>query len=175
MTRCRVPPQHGSTGDTAAAGRAVRLGSVQAVDPLLAELIDSLVTTPAIVTDEHFKVIGSNALARAVSPSLAVGVDLAEATFVNRSAHRTLADWDLVSARMAELLREAAGEIGGLPPSHALAVRMDHPEVGMLEITYELMRLSGTAQSVIMGHTEPGSASEQRLFALAAHLHSDEN
>jgi len=172
---------------------------MQAIDPLLAELIESLPTTPAIVTNEHFDVLASNALARAVSPSLNAGVNLAEATFVNLSAHRTLADWDQVSTRMIELLHEAthastrqsdpdpgrlsslraelalhsaefakAWSAGTLPSSHALEVKMEHPDVGVLEITYELMRLPDTRQIVVMGHTVPGSESEQRLFRLAA-------
>ncbi|NQX36437.1 hypothetical protein [Herbiconiux sp. VKM Ac-2851] len=162
------------------------------LDPLLAELIESLPTTPAIVADERFDVVASNALARAVSPSLAVGVNLAEATFVNLSAHRTLPQWDEVSTRMVELLKEAAdsehlatlrAELarhsaefaiawreGTLPSSYALDVTMDHPDVGRLDITYELLRLPDTRQIVVMGHTVPGSESEQRLFELAARV-----
>ena len=172
---------------------------MQPVDPLLAELIESLPTTPAVVTNERFDVIASNALARAVSPSLTVGVNLAEATFVNLSAHRTLPQWNEVSARMVELLKEAAADPdraghdaerfatlraeltlhseefaiawreGTLPSSYALDVTMDHPDVGRLELTYELLRLPDTRQLVVMGHTVPGSESEQRLFRLAAH------
>jgi len=172
---------------------------MQHVDPLVAELIDSLPTTPAVVTNERFDVIASNALARAVSPSLTAGVNLAEATFVNLSARETLPRWSEVSVRMIELLKEAvadpapvgpdaerfaelraeltlrstAFEIawrnGTLPSSHALDVSMDHPHVGRLEITYELLRLPDSRQLVVMGHTVPGSESEQRLFWLAAH------
>lgn len=175
---------------------------MQPVDPLLAELIESLLTTPAVVTNERFDVIASNALARAVSPSLAVGVNLAEATFDNLSAHRTLPQWNEVSVRMVELLKEAAADAdrtgpdaerfamlraeltlhseefaiawrdGTLPSSYALNVTMDHPDVGRLDITYELLRLSDTKQLVVMGHTVPGSESEQRLFRLAAHDHT---
>src|SRR4051812_28810713 len=161
----------------------VRLGGMAAVDPLLAELIESLPTTPAVVTNEHFDVIASNALARAVSPSLTAGVNLAQATFANVSAHQTLPSWNEVSARMVELLKEAADaerpgagsarfaalraelaarstefasawKEGTTPDSYALEVSMDHPEVGRLDITYELLRLSGARQIVVMGHTE---------------------
>jgi hypothetical protein len=164
---------------------------MQPVDPLLAELIESLPTTPAVVTNERFDVIASNALARAVSPSLMVGVNLAKATFVNLSAHRTLPQWNEVSIRMVELLKEAteahlsqvgrdpdarqlatlraelslhsaefskAWSEGTLPGSYALTVAMDHPDV----------RVPDARQIVVMGHTVPGSESEQRLFRLAA-------
>ena len=172
---------------------------MQPVDPLVAELIDSLPTTPAVVTNERFDVIASNAVARAVSPSLTAGVNLAEATFVNLSARETLPRWSEVSVRMIELLKEAVADPdraghnaerftelraeltlrstdfaiawrnGTLPSSYALDVSMDHPDVGRLDITYELLRLPDSRQLVVMGHTVPGSESEQRLFWLAAH------
>lgn len=174
---------------------------MQPLDPLLAELIESLPTTPAVVADEAFHVLASNALARAVSPSLTAGVNLAEATFVNLSAHRTLPRWEEVSIRMVELLKEAtectsertdagaeqlatlraelaehsaefstAWQDGTLPSSYALEVSMDHPDVGRLEITYEVLRLTDSRQIVVMGHTVPGSESEKRLFQLAARI-----
>jgi hypothetical protein len=168
---------------------------VDSVDALLAELVETLPTTPAVVVNDRWDVLASNALARAISPSLAVGVNLAEATFVNLSAHRTLPQWKDVSARMVGLLKEtisASGDgdsraerlraelarrsadfsrawsDGAVPDEYALDVTMDHPVVGRIAITYELLRVTDAAQTLIMGHAEPGSVSERRLFELAA-------
>jgi hypothetical protein len=168
---------------------------MDSVDLLLAELLDSVPTTPAVIVNERWDVIASNALARAVSPSFRVGVNLAEATFVNDSAHQTLPQWGDVSDRMVGLLKEAidtstddesrvetlraalaersadfarAWSEGTTPSEYALAVPMDHPDVGRIEITYEILRVADSTQTLVMGHVEPGSTSEQRLFELAA-------
>jgi hypothetical protein len=170
---------------------------MDSVDLLLAELLDSVPTTPAVVVNARWDVIASNALARAISPSFQVGVNLAEATFVNSSAHQTLPQWGYVSQRMVGLLKEALDESadddsrveklraaltersddfarawsqGSTPVGYALAVPMDHPEVGRIEITYEVLRVPDSTQTLVMGHVEPGSSSEQRLFELAARI-----
>ncbi|SFR66749.1 hypothetical protein SAMN05428970_0091 [Agromyces sp. CF514] len=167
------------------------------IAPLLAELVAALPTTPAIVVDGRWDVIASNALAQAVSPSLTAGVNLAEATFDNLSAHRTLPQWQDVSARMAGLLKESVSAAGDarsraeglradlagrsadfarawndatVPAEYALEVTMDHPDVGRIEITYELLRVPDADQTLILGHVAPGSLSERRLYELAAHL-----
>lgn len=172
------------------------------IDPLLAELLDSLASTPAVVVNERWDVLASNGIARAISPSLRVGVNLAEATFVGLSARRTLPAWGEVAARMAALLREAfeapstsphgdnaasvadlrdrlsrrssefavAWGEGETPGDYALEVTMDHPEVGRLEITYEVLRVPGAAQTLVIGHAVPGSPTELRLLDLAERM-----
>lgn len=169
---------------------------MESIDPLLAELIESLPVTPAVLVNPRWDVLASNALAVAISPSLAVGVNLAEATFVGLSARRTLPDWQDVSAQMVGLLRTASREPGGPDRLEALldelarrspdfraawtagdssarsatGVTMDHPEVGRLEMRFELMRVPDVGQTLVLGHVAKGSSSEQRLFELAARI-----
>jgi hypothetical protein len=170
---------------------------MDSVDLLLAELLEAVPTTPAVVVNQRWDVIASNAVARAVSRSFSVGVNLAEATFIDGSAHETLPRWEKVSERMVGLLKEAIDESEAgdsrvdvlraalversadfervwneyQPPiEYALTIPMDHPEVGRIEITYELLRVPHSTQTLVMGHVEPGSTSEQRLFELAARI-----
>ncbi|TXK19319.1 hypothetical protein [Homoserinibacter sp. GY 40078] len=162
---------------------------------MLAELVESLTTTPAVVVNGSWDVIASNVLARAISPSFTVGTNLASALFDNERARRTLPRWGEVSARMVSLLKEAhhdsspddtridrlrtelerrseefrrAWSEGVLPDDYALHVPMDHPEVGRLTITYEVMRVPDSDSSLVIGHAEPGSTSEKRLFELVS-------
>ncbi|MDM4761602.1 hypothetical protein QT381_01085 [Galbitalea sp. SE-J8] len=170
------------------------------VDSLLAELVESLPTTPAVLVNARWDVIASNPVARAVSPRLAVGVNLAEATFIDESARRTLPEWREVSRRMVALLKHQleqtdAGDprVHGLrndlarrsddfsrawhdddrPDAFAVDIVMDHPDVGRMELGYELLRVPGTDQTLVLGHAAPGSDSERRLFELVARLDAD--
>ncbi|WP_062464839.1 MmyB family transcriptional regulator [Demequina soli] len=143
---------------------------MEQVDALLAEFVESLALTPAAVVDARWDVVASNALARAVSPSLAVGTNLAEATLLGGSARRTLREWDVVATRMADLLARPLSRDDDTTPLHGLTVAMEHPEVGRLDLTYELLRVTGAEQTVILGHAAVASESERRLLTLAARL-----
>ncbi|WP_062291970.1 MmyB family transcriptional regulator [Demequina phytophila] len=163
------------------------------IDALLAEFVESLPATPAAVVDHRWDVVASNAVARAVSPHFTVGRNLAAATFLAESARRTLPEWGQVADRMAGLLAQPlalseaavsdAGrlreelarrgvELAAAPPElpatgHALTVTMEHPVVGRMVLTYELLRVTGADQTVILAHAERGTASEERLLRLA--------
>ncbi|TFC01033.1 hypothetical protein E3O42_11180 [Cryobacterium adonitolivorans] len=163
------------------------------VDHLVVEMIESLPTTPAFVADEKFEVLSSNRLALAISPSFRVGTNLARATFQDPSAHDTLPQWSDAASQLVAILKRTAasaapapgleellGELSSrsaqfsvawasesIPIDYEFVLVMDHPQVGLLEITFQHLRLPDSTQTLVLGHVAPGSKSERRLFALA--------
>ncbi len=168
---------------------------MEAVDPLVVELIESLATTPAFVANEQSVVLASNSIARAVTPTFTVGTNLARATFVDPVARAVLPRWQDASDHMVARLKETIGagsdarrdleelvaELSsrsaefsdawaseGTELEYVVALAIDHPQVGLIDITYRSLQLPAGGQTLVLGHVEPGSASEARLFQLAA-------
>ena len=54
-------------------------------------------------------------------------------------------------------------------PSAAARTRLEHPQVGPLELSYEKLPIPDTdRQTLAVYHAEPGSASAQKLALLAS-------
>jgi len=69
------------------------------------ELIDSWSHTPAVLVDRHLEVLSSNPLARALSESFLVGMNLARFTFLHPDVVRTADCWEETAAQVAAMLR----------------------------------------------------------------------
>jgi hypothetical protein len=125
------------------------------------------------------------------------GVNLARFHFLDAAAHDFFCDWDgAANATVALLraeagrypndsgLRELVGELSTVSAEfrtrwaahnvrvhHGGSKRLQHPEVGVLELTYQSLDLPTSDQAVLdltIFTAEPGTASEDRLKLLAA-------
>ncbi|GII58309.1 transcriptional regulator [Planotetraspora thailandica] len=162
------------------------------------QLIMSWPTTPAFVQGRHMDVLCSNQLATALSPIYARGVNQVRAVFLDPAVRALHRDWDRVTAAVVAGLRaRVAGEAGAeasdprvaelvgelsvsserfrrlwarqdAKPTSTGLCRLDHPQVGLIELRYEKLAVSGTdGQVLVVYHAEPGSDSEQALVLLS--------
>ncbi|MFI1564425.1 helix-turn-helix domain-containing protein [Streptomyces sp. NPDC020490] len=158
-------------------------------------LISTWPLTPAYVHGTYMDVLAANPLAVALSPFNAPGHNSILAAFLEPELRALHADWEEMTARIVPYLRSVAGpdiddprlvEIVG-----ELSVRSDrfrklwarqdvkhkatgtsrlqHPQVGALELHYEKLLIPGTrGQTLVTYHARPGSDSEDRLRLLAS-------
>ncbi|CAN5497921.1 hypothetical protein BH11ACT8_BH11ACT8_00300 [soil metagenome] len=140
-------------------------------------------------------VLGSNRLARALSPSFKAGVNVLEAAFLDPGTRVLYEDWDLVAAEAVAGLRASAGarindprlrelvdHLSGSSDDFArLWARHDvlpkvggtrlirHPLVGLMELRHEKLAVSGSGgQVLVLHHAEPGTSSAEAFARLAA-------
>jgi transcriptional regulator with XRE-family HTH domain len=166
------------------------------VSPSVQSLIDNWTTTPALVQGRLMTVLAANAMAVALSPFFAPGVNPLRAAFLEPEMREFYRDWDEMTAKTVAYLRSIIGAgvddprlaelIGELSLSserfRTLWARRDvrlrtsgvtgllHPQVGPLDLHYEKLALPGAPdQMLITYHAEPGSPSYERL-QLLAHL-----
>ncbi|XVU27761.1 hypothetical protein ACQPZJ_12180 [Actinoplanes sp. CA-054009] len=151
----------------------------------------------AFVRNGRTDVIAGNSLARALfAPLFGSSPNLARYIFLDPGARGFFVDWDAAGAATAALLRaEAArepgdralrdliGELSTLSPEfrahwaahdvlirHDGVKRLDHPEAGRLELTFQDLDLplpGPAVHNLIIYTAEPGTASEDRLELLA--------
>ena len=179
--------------------RPVRATRRRAVRPEKASasvqnLIDNWTTTPALVHGRFMQTLAANAMAVALSPMFAPGVNTLRAAFLEPEMRDLYRDWDDMTAKAVAYLRSIVGGeddprlvelIGELSLRserfRTLWARQDvrrktsgvsrlrHPQVGDLDLHYEKLALPGTAgQMLVTYHAEPGSPSYERLQLLAS-------
>ena len=173
---------------------------MEKVDPLIVELLDSWPTIPAFVRSESLDVLASNELARALSPSFEVGVNLARFTFLDSLVQDGSARGDDVSGHVVSFLRaltqrdpddraihSLVGELAAQsdefartwaadlrPANYQTPVIMRHPRVGDLELVFHQLTLpAAPSQLLVIVQVAPGSESENAIFALAAEIDVD--
>jgi transcriptional regulator with XRE-family HTH domain len=166
------------------------------VSPSVQSLIDNWTTTPALVHGRFMTVLAANAVAVALCPFFAPGVNSLRAAFLEPEMREFYRDWDEMTAKTVAYLRSIIGAgvddprlaelIGELSLSserfRTLWARQDvrqrtsgvtgllHPQVGPLDLHYEKLALpSAPDQMLVTYHAEPGSPSYERL-QLLAHL-----
>jgi transcriptional regulator with XRE-family HTH domain len=161
-------------------------------------IIDSMVTTAAVVFTGRLDVIGANALGRALYEPMfddpARPVNTARFAFLNPAARIFWRDWDRIAADSASLLRAEAGRTHGDAQITALVDELSagsedfrvrwarhdvgspatgvkhvhHPIVGDVELAYESTRLADPGQMLLMYTPEANSPSEDALRMLAS-------
>ncbi len=159
----------------------------------LRRLLDRHVDVPAFVMDRLSGVLAANRLATALHPSYRPGRNLLRDAFLDPHARAGYDPGDLpellrdgvatlrsargggaagTEALVDELM--ASPEFAALWASHdviekrAGTQRFRHPDAGALELDAEVFEVSGApGQRLVVLHAAPGSASEQRLRALA--------
>jgi transcriptional regulator with XRE-family HTH domain len=165
----------------------------EAVRASVVELLALWRSTPAFVTGRCMDILVSNALAVALSPLLAPGVNLPRAVFLDPEMRRLVDDWDDIANRAVAGLRarlqpnvedaRLAGLIDELSAAsehfRLLWERHDvelaahpirtfhHPVVGTLELKTETFIVTGEDRHVlVVYHAAPGSPSESGLVQL---------
>jgi transcriptional regulator with XRE-family HTH domain len=158
------------------------------------QLIATWSETPAHVYDRYMDVLAANALATAVAPFHAVGENLVRAAFLDPRVRDMYGDWERVTEGTVAGLRALVGPdvddprlnelIGELSvrserfrqlwarhdarPKRSGTSRIDHPQVGPLELSYEKLPIPDTnCQTLVIHHAQPGSSSAQALALLA--------
>ncbi|MGA4727153.1 MmyB family transcriptional regulator [Micromonospora taraxaci] len=158
------------------------------------QLVGSWTETPAFVHGRYLDVLFANPLATALAPIFSAGVNLLRAVFLDPSVPTLYPALTAVAAnavaglraqvgtetddpRLTELVDElTAGSerFRRLWARHDVSARaggglrvFHHPQVGELELRYEKFTISGTTQSLVVYHAEPGSASARTLARLA--------
>ena len=189
-----------SRGRRPARARAAR--KPELVPPTIRQLIDGWTTTPAYVENKFTDVLAANALATALSPNFAAGVNLLRAILLDETERDLLRDWeDLIAAGIAALragigpdvddprLVELVGEMSvrsadfrrlwgrhDVRPKQALLSRLRHPKVGDLELYATKLAIIGTDGLILkVLHAEPGSRSAELLAILGSLATPDTN
>lgn len=172
------------------------------VAPGILRLIERLTVIPAHVLDATYEVLASNPLGQAVmfgafaTPTERNGV---RAIFLSRNPRLHPADWEEVARATVADLRATAARYPDDPGVHALvsqllaaspefatfwsghevAVRASghyrilHPDVGLLDLDYEMVHLHDRDQRLLLYSAEPGSPSFERLVDLDRKLHAE--
>ncbi|MET8529249.1 helix-turn-helix transcriptional regulator [Micromonospora sp. NPDC005172] len=165
------------------------------------QLVGSWAETPAFVHGRHLDVLFANPMATALTPIYRVGVNLLREVFLGQRAPALYPAPESVAAsavaglraqvgaevndpRLTELVDEltAGSELfRRLWARHDVTVRaggglrmLHHPQVGDLELRYEKLTISGTTQSLVVYHAEPGSPSARSLARLGAAVDAPE-
>ncbi|WP_380171885.1 helix-turn-helix domain-containing protein [Kineococcus sp. DHX-1] len=158
------------------------------------QLLEAL-DLPAFVEDRTFEVLAANRLATALWPSLHVGQNRLRAVFLDEREGTMVLDPEQARAGMVAAFRASVGagtddprvarlvgELSLASPEFARlwarhdvrdlaggTARLQHPEVGLLELRREKLAVGGTdGQLLVVHHAERGSASAQALALLGS-------
>ncbi len=164
----------------------------EAVPAGIRQLLDVL-ELPAFVENRMFEVLAANQLATALSPNIREGRNRLRDTFLDPAEREMIPDWERATEGMVASFRASLGTetadpriaqlIGELSldserfrrlwarhdvkPLGGATTRLLHPEVGMLEMYREKLRIGSGSQILVIYHAEPGSASAKSLASLA--------
>jgi transcriptional regulator with XRE-family HTH domain len=183
--------------------RPRRSPTTRRIRPTIQRLIDAMPGVPAIVLNGRLDVLGSNALGRALSPSLDAAGDQpnnARIVFLDPQSTTFFREWDKVANDTVALLRAEAGRdpydkelsdlIGELSTrsenfrvrwaAHDVRIhntgikKLHHPVVGDLDLPFESLPIeAGSSISLITYLPEPGSPTQDALALLASWAASD--
>lgn len=173
------------------------------VAPGILRLLQRLTNIPAHVLDATYEVLASNPLGQAVMfgafaapPAERNGV---RAIFTSRNPRVHPADWEEVARATVADLRATAARYPDDPGVHALVdellatspefarfwsdhevavresghYRILHPDVGLLDLDYEMLHLHDRDQRLMLYSAEPGSPSFERLMDLERKLRAE--
>jgi transcriptional regulator with XRE-family HTH domain len=162
----------------------------------IVQLIESWSETPAYVYGRYMDVLAANAMATALAPYYAPGENLVRVAFLDdRMRDRYAGDWErAIETTVAGLralvgpdvddprLNELVGELSvrsdhfrrlwarhDVRPKRSGVTRVDHPQLGPLELNYEKLPLpDADRQTLAVFHAAPGSRTAQALALLAS-------
>ncbi|GAA5189713.1 helix-turn-helix transcriptional regulator [Rugosimonospora acidiphila] len=179
----------------ARAAAQTRQPAPERVPASVLQLIDGWTNNPAYVQNKVSDVLAVNALAAALSPNYAPGVNLLRAAFLDPSDRALRRDWDEATAEGVAGLRaqvgpdiddprlvELVGELSvrserfrrlwarhDVQPKRGRTSHLRHPQVGDLELHSNKLVVSGTEGLIlVVFHAEPGSRSAELLGILGS-------
>jgi transcriptional regulator with XRE-family HTH domain len=178
-----------------AARRRRRSPRPERVPAGIEQLINSWSETPAYVQGRYMDVLAANPMATALAPYYVPGENIVRAAFLDPRVRDRYADWEAVTEVTAAGLRALVGPDVDDPRLHELVgelsvrserfrqlwarhdarpkrggvTRLDHPEVGPLELSVEKLEIPDTdRQTIVVYHAAPGSPSAQALALLGS-------
>jgi transcriptional regulator with XRE-family HTH domain len=165
------------------------------VSPSVGRLLNSWPGNPGFVQGRFLDVLAANPLMTALSPMYTPGRNILRAAFLDSAVDELFCDADVRLENVVSALRASAGPdvddpqltdlIGELslksadfrrlwarhdvkPHVGSGVHRMQHPQVGELELHYDKFHLAGAdRQMLTVYQAQPGSRSEQALTLLA--------
>jgi transcriptional regulator with XRE-family HTH domain len=165
------------------------------VSSSIRQLIDGWTSNPAYVQNKFTDVLAVNALATALSPNYATGVNLLRAVLLDPSEQTLRRDWDELTEEGVATLRAYVGPdvddprlvdlVGELSVRsdrfrqiwgrHDVALRrgrvsrLTHPQVGDIDLHSNKLAIGGSDdQILVVFHAEPGSRSAELLGLLGS-------
>ncbi|GAA3736357.1 helix-turn-helix transcriptional regulator [Streptomyces tremellae] len=183
-------------GRPAPPARRRRAARPERVSPGVQSLIDSWPSTPALVQGRSLTTLAANAVATALSPYFAPGVNTLRAAFLEPGMRELYEDWEGMTAKVVAYLRATAGAAADDPRLvevvGELSLRSDrfrtlwarqdvrlktsgtsrfrHPQVGALALRYEKFELPGTQGQVLVAYHSPAGTEDHEKLDLLAHL-----
>ncbi|MEU3183568.1 helix-turn-helix transcriptional regulator [Streptomyces sp. NPDC006923] len=173
--------------------RRRRRSREETIPPGIAKLVATL-PLPAYVEGRYFDVLAANALATTLSPRLAAGANRLRDLFLDPAEQALYPDWENAGAGLVAGFRESVGtdtddprviELVGelslasprfrqlwarhdVDACEGAAKRIEHPQVGGLQLNRERLGIGGTAgQMLVVYHPDPGTDSADKLALLA--------
>ncbi|MFE0509888.1 helix-turn-helix domain-containing protein [Streptomyces sp. NPDC058964] len=159
------------------------------------QLIDGWTRNPAYVQNRYTDCLAANALARALTPNYAPGVNLLRAVLLDPAERELRRDWeDLTEEGVATLrayagpdaddprLRDLVGDLSvrsehfrllwarhDVRPRRGRVSHLTHPQVGDLDLHSDKLTVDGTdGLTLVVFHAEPGSRSAELLDILGS-------
>jgi transcriptional regulator with XRE-family HTH domain len=159
------------------------------------QLIDGWPSNPAYVQNRFSDLLAVNALAMALSPNYAPGVNLLRAAFLDPAERALRRDWaeateegiaslrahvgpDVDDPRLVELIGELSVRSDrfrrlwarhDVRPKRGRVSRLTHPQVGELDLQSNKLVVGGTDGLIlVVFHAEPGSRSAELLGILGS-------
>jgi transcriptional regulator with XRE-family HTH domain len=166
----------------------------EVVPTATAQLLE-VIGLPAYVEGRFLEVLATNALGRALSPTIRVGENRIRSIFLDPAERERFPDWDRMVPRLVAGFRNRIGAeiddprvvqlVGGLSlgseefrkawarhdvrPVQSKSVRMTHPQVGELTLLLSKLAIEGTdGQLLVVHHAEPGTVHAERLALLGS-------
>lgn len=165
------------------------------VRPEVQALLDRLDRTPAVVLDQRDDVLASTAAWQRLVEGVGLlehdPPNLAHHHFTDPRARRLHADWSLEADRRVRRLRAASPHLDDDPQLAALVealrevpdferrwtgttgapsphggIRLDHPEAGRLDLSFEVLDLAGDLGQQLVTWVPTDEGSEERLATL---------
>lgn len=157
--------------------------------------MDGWTSNPAYVQNKFSDVLAVNALAAALSPSYAPGVNLLRSAFLEEADKELRRDWDEATEEGVASLRsyvgpdvddprlvELVGELSvrsdrfrqlwgrhDVRPKRGRVSRLNHPQVGEMDLQSDKLTIGGTdGLLLVVFHAEPGSRSAELLAILGS-------
>ncbi|WP_046588758.1 helix-turn-helix domain-containing protein [Streptomyces mangrovisoli] len=182
-------------GGTARPARGRARPPRERVPPSILQLIDGWPRNPAYVQNRFADVLASNALARAVTPNYAPGVNVLRAVFLDPAERELRLDWeDLVEEGVATLraragaavddprLTDLVGELSvrserfralwarhDVRPRRGRVSHLRHPQVGEMRLHSDKLAVDSDGElTLVVFHAEPGSRDAELLDILGS-------
>ncbi|WP_082574976.1 MULTISPECIES: helix-turn-helix domain-containing protein [unclassified Nocardioides] len=174
--------------------RRVRRPRPETVPTATAQLL-SVIGLPAFIEGRYLDVLAANPLVTALSPNVRVGENRLRSIFLDPDERTLHPDWARTAPRLVAGFRNRIGDrvddprvvqlVGELSlgseefrrawarhdvkPIQSRSIRIDHPQVGEIELDLSKLAIEGTdGQMLVIYHAVPGTEAADKLALLSS-------